>query len=145
MELTMSSAIWQVMVDISIMGALLLIGEFLRAKVKLIQKVLIPPAVIAGFLALLFGPQSPVEQLKILPLSTSFGTYASVLIVVIFAATPIGDKPQKGAASGPKISGMFFNVSGIAVLAVRRRHAGHTGAAGQTLSHSGRELWSDVA
>ena len=55
MELTMSSAIWQVMVDISIMGALLLIGEFLRAKVKLIQKVLIPPAVIAGFLALLFG------------------------------------------------------------------------------------------
>ena len=57
MELTMSSAIWQVMVDISIMGALLLIGEFLRAKVKLIQKVLIPPAVIAGFLALLFGPQ----------------------------------------------------------------------------------------
>ena len=116
MELTMSSAIWQVMVDISIMGALLLIGEFLRAKVKLIQKVLIPPAVIAGFLALLFGPQSPVEQLKILPLSTSFGTYASVLIVVIFAATPIGDKPQKGAASGPKISGMFFNVSGIAVL-----------------------------
>ena len=46
MELTMSSAIWQVMVDISIMGALLLIGEFLRAKVKLIQKVLIPPAVI---------------------------------------------------------------------------------------------------
>ena len=116
MELTMSSAIWQVMVDISIMGALLLIGEFLRAKVKLIQKVLIPPAVIAGFLALLFGPQSPVEQLKILPLSTSFGTYASVLIVVIFAATPIGDKPQKGAASGPKISGMSFNVSGIAVL-----------------------------
>lgn len=49
MELTMSSAIWQVMVDISIMGALLLIGEFLRAKVKLIQKVLIPPAVIAVF------------------------------------------------------------------------------------------------
>ena len=116
MELTMSSAIWQVMVDISIMGALLLIGEFLRAKVKLIQKVLIPPAVIAGFLALLFGPQSPVEQLKILPLSTSFGTYASVLIVVIFAATPIGDKPQKGAASGPKISGMFFNVSGLSLI-----------------------------
>ena len=102
MELTMSSAIWQVMVDISIMGALLLIGEFLRAKVKLIQKVLIPPAVIAGFLALLFGPQSPVEQLKILPLSTSFGTYASVLIVVIFAATPHrGQAPERGRV-GPQ-------------------------------------------
>lgn len=28
MELTMSSAIWQVMVDAAIMGTLLLIGEF---------------------------------------------------------------------------------------------------------------------
>lgn len=44
MELTMKAAIWQVMVDVSVMGALLLIGEFLRAKVKLFQKVLIPPA-----------------------------------------------------------------------------------------------------
>lgn len=91
------------MVDISIMGALLLIGEFLRAKVKLIQKVLIPPAVIAGFLALLFGPQSPVEQLKILPLSTSFGTYASVLIVVIFACHPHrGPSPRKGPRRAPR-------------------------------------------
>ena len=116
MELTMKAAIWQVMVDVSVMGALLLIGEFLRAKVKLFQKVLIPPAVIAGFLALLFGPKSPVEALRILPLSSSFGTYASVLIVVIFAATPIGDKPAKGAMSGSKMMGMFFNVTGIAVL-----------------------------
>lgn len=116
MELTMSSAIWQVMVDISIMGVLLLLGEFLRAKLKLFQKILVPPAVIAGFLALFLGPKSPFEALQILPLSSSFGTYASVLIVVIFAATPIGDKPQKGAMSGSRISGMFFNVSGIAVL-----------------------------
>ena len=116
MELTMSAAIWQVMVDISVMGTLLLIGEFLRAKVKLLQTILVPPAVIAGFLALMFGPQSPVEQLKVLPLSSSFGTYASVLIVVIFAATPIGDKPQKEAMSGSRLSGMFFNVTGIAVL-----------------------------
>ena len=34
MELTMSSAIWQVMVDAAIMGTLLLIGEFLRAKMS---------------------------------------------------------------------------------------------------------------
>lgn len=116
MSITMKDAIWQVMVDVSVMGALLLVGELLRAKVKLFQKVLVPPAVIAGFLALLFGPKSPVEALRILPLSSSFGTYASVLIVVIFAATPIGDKPAKGAMAGSKISGMFFNVTGIAVL-----------------------------
>lgn len=116
MELTMTSAIWQVMIDAAIMGTLLLIGEFLRAKVPIIQKVLIPPAVIAGALALLLGPKSPWEVCRILPLSDSFGTYASVLIVLVFAATPIGDKPQKGGMGGSKVMGMFFNVSGIAVL-----------------------------
>jgi len=116
MELTMSSAIWQVMVDAAVMGTLLLIGELLRAKITLLQKILVPPAVIAGLLALVFGPKSPWEILRILPLSESFGTYASVLIVIVFAATPIGDRPQKGATSGPKIMGMFFNISGIAVL-----------------------------
>lgn len=116
MELTMSSAIWQVMIDASIMGLLLLIGEILRAKLKIFQKVLVPPAVIAGFLALLLGPKSPFEVMRILPLSSSFGTYASVLIVVIFAATPLGDKPAKESMSASKISGMFFNITGIAVL-----------------------------
>ena len=116
MELTMSSAIWQVMVDAAVMGTLLLIGEFLRAKVKWFQKALIPPAVLAGVLALLLGPKSPWEACRILPLSSSFGTYASVLIVLVFAATPIGDRPKKGAMAGSKIMGMFFNISGIAVL-----------------------------
>ena len=116
MELTMTSAIWQVMIDAAVMGTLLLIGQFLRARLPLFQKLLVPPAVLAGILALVFGPKSPWEALRLLPLSASFGTYASVLIVVIFAATPIGDRPQKGAMSGPKIMGMFFNISGIAVL-----------------------------
>lgn len=116
MELTMTSAIWQVMIDAAVMGTLLLIGELMRAKIGLFQKALVPPAVIAGILALIFGPKSPAEALRLLPLSNSFGTYASVLIVVVFAATPIGDRPQKGAMSGSKMMGMFFNISGIAVL-----------------------------
>lgn len=116
MEITMKAAIWQVMVDVAIMGTLLLIGQMMRAKIKLFQKVLVPPSVLAGILALIFGPMSPIEALKILPLSGSFGTYASMLIVVVFAATPIGDRPRKGAESGPKISGMFFNITGIAIL-----------------------------
>ena len=115
-ELTMSSAIWQVMVDVAIMGSLLLLGTLMRAKIKLFQKVLVPPAVIAGVLALLFGPKSPIEAMRFLPLSTSFGTYASVLIVVVFAATPIGDKPNKESLKGSRMMGMFFNITGIAVL-----------------------------
>ena len=102
-EITMSQAIWQVMVDAAIMGTLLMLGTLLRSKIKLLQKVLIPPAVIAGVMALLLGPKSPIEALRILPLSAQFGTYASVLIVLVFAATPIGDKPQKGAMKGSKM------------------------------------------
>lgn len=112
MQLTMSKAIWNVFNDICIMAVLLLIGQFLRAKVKIFQKLLIPSALIAGFIALILGPKG----YGILKLSSSFGTYAAVLIIVIFASTPIGDKPSKESTSGPVIGGMFFNITGIAVL-----------------------------
>lgn len=104
--------IWQVFIDFGIMGTLLVIGQVMRANIKLFQKVLIPPALIAGFLALALGPKG----YAILPLSNAFGTYASILIVLVFAATPIGDRPSKEAMSGPVIGGMFFNITGIAVL-----------------------------
>ncbi len=103
---------WQVFLDFSIMAVLLLVGEILRAKVKVFQKLLIPAALIAGFLALALGPKG----YGILPLSASFGTYAAIFIVVIFAATPIGDTPSKEAMSSKVIGGMFFNLTGIAVL-----------------------------
>ena len=105
-------AIWAVFLDICIMSMLLVVGQILRAKVKIFQKLLIPSALIGGFLALVFGPMG----MGILPLSRTFGTYAAVLIVVVFAATPIGDKPNKEALSGPVVGGMFFNLTGIAVL-----------------------------
>ena len=41
MELTMTKAIWDVFNDICIMAVLLLIGQILRAKVKIFQKLLI--------------------------------------------------------------------------------------------------------
>lgn len=112
MQMTLTKAIWTIFIDISIMAVLLLIGQVLRAKLKIFQKLLIPSALIAGFLALLLGPKG----YNIIPLSSSFGTYAAVLIIVIFAATPIGDRPNKEAMSGPVIGGMFFNITGIAVL-----------------------------
>lgn len=104
--------LWTVLIDVGLMGGLLLIGQLMRAKLKIFQKLLIPPALIAGFLALLLGPNG----LDYLPFSESLGTYASVLIVLIFAAMPIGDKPNKEALSGPAIGGMFFNITGIVLL-----------------------------
>ena len=104
--------LWTVLTDVSMMGGLLLLGQLLRAKLKIFQKLLIPPALIAGILALALGPNG----WGILPFSKSLSTYASVLIVIVFAAMPIGDKPSKEAKSGPAIGGMFFNITGVAVL-----------------------------
>lgn len=104
--------LWTVFTDVCLMGAVFLVGQLLRAKIKLFQKFLIPPALIAGFLALILGPNG----FKLIPFSSNLGTYASVLIVVVFAAMAIGDKPTKEALSGPAIGGMFFNITGIAVL-----------------------------
>ena len=151
--------LWTVFLDVGLMALLLIIGQMFRAKVVVFQKVLIPPALLAGLMALFLGPMSPWPAIKLfwgctipfpvdlnaaaaaaaakaadaaaaakasaaelnkalplVPLSRGFGTYASVLIAVIFAATPIGDRPSKEALSGPVIGGMFFNISGIAVL-----------------------------
>lgn len=104
--------LWTVFIDVGLMAMLLLIGQILRAKLKIFQKLLIPPALIGGFLALLLGPNG----YNILPFSKSLGTYAAVLIVVLFSAMPIGDKPNKESLSGQAIGGMFLNITGIAVL-----------------------------
>lgn len=75
---------WTLVVDLGIISALILLGKLIRAKVKGIQRFLIPPAVIAGILGLVLGP----EVLGWLPLSGSLGTYAGILIAFVFAALP---------------------------------------------------------
>jgi ESS family glutamate:Na+ symporter len=75
---------WTIVVDLGIISALMLLGKLIRVKVKGIQKFLIPPAVLAGIIALVLGP----EVLGWLPLSGSLGTYAGILIAFVFAALP---------------------------------------------------------
>lgn len=75
---------WTIVVDLGIISALMLLGKLIRVKVKGIQKFLIPPAVLAGIMALVLGP----EVLGWLPLSGSLGTYAGILIAFVFAALP---------------------------------------------------------
>ena len=75
---------WTIVVDLGIISALMLLGKLIRVKVKGIQRFLIPPAVIAGTLGLILGP----EVLGWLPLSGSLGTYAGILIAFVFAALP---------------------------------------------------------
>lgn len=42
---------WSVFVDFALMGGLLVLGQYLRAKIKLFQSLLLPAALIAGALA----------------------------------------------------------------------------------------------
>lgn len=88
---------WTLFVDFGLIFALLLAGKLIRVKVKFIQKLFIPPSLIAGFLGLALGPNG----LGWLPFSDQLGTYAGVLIALVFASLPL---------SSPKFS--FKEVSG---------------------------------
>ena len=52
--------------DICIMSALMLIAKIIRTKIKIIQKLYIPSALVAGFLGLLLGKQF----LNVIPFSS---------------------------------------------------------------------------
>ena len=83
---------WTLFVDIGIISALLLIGKLMRTRIKLVQKLFIPPSLLAGFIGLTFGPYG----LDILPLSNQTGTYAGILIAFIFGALPLTSQKVKG-------------------------------------------------
>ena len=76
---------WVLFTDVGILCALLLVGKFLRVKIRLIQNLFIPPSLLAGLLGLALGPNG----LGWLPLSGYIGTYAAILIAVVFAALPL--------------------------------------------------------
>lgn len=83
---------WTLFVDIGIISALLLLGKLMRVKLKIMQKLFIPPCLIAGFIALAIGPNG----LGWLPLSNQTGTYAGILIAFIFACLPFTSSSSKG-------------------------------------------------
>lgn len=78
-------SVTDILVDFAIASFFIAVGQFLRAKVPLVQKFFIPPSMIAGFIALALGAQG----LGILPFSENIGSYASVLIILIFAGVGI--------------------------------------------------------
>ena len=83
---------WALFVDIGIISLLLLAGKLMRVKLKFIQKLFIPPSLLAGFIGLALGPHG----FDVLPLSTQTGTYAGILIAFIFGALPLTSQKAKG-------------------------------------------------
>lgn len=76
---------WNVVMDFGIMSGLILLSQFLRAKVTLLQSFFIPASLLAGMIGLLFGPNG----LDVIPFSSGFGQYSGVLIALVFAALPL--------------------------------------------------------
>ena len=82
---------WVLFSDLGIICGLLLVGKLLRVKVRLIQRLFIPPSLLAGVLGLAFGPNG----LGWLPLSGNVSTYAAILIAVVFGALPLSSPSFK--------------------------------------------------
>ena len=103
-----SSLLTELLCSLSIIGGLLLLGTFLRAKVKLFQKLFLPASVIGGFIGLLLGPMV-LGDYAILRVPETYihdwSLLPGTLIVPIFAAVPLGmfmDRSSQKSGSGKK-------------------------------------------
>ena len=92
---------WSMLVDVGLVSGLLLLGKLARARVRFIQKLFIPPSLLAGLAALVLGP----GVLGWLPLSDKTGTYASILIALVFSALPLTS--GKSSRGGSRIGRMW--------------------------------------
>lgn len=85
-----------VLIDFSMLSVLLVIGAWLRRKIKFLQIYYIPVSLIAGILGLLLGPQilgkiSPV----CFTFSSSIGQWAGILSAIVFSCSFLGLKLEK--------------------------------------------------
>ena len=102
---------WTFLVDFGLISVLLMLGKLLRAKVKFIQRLFLPPSLIAGFAALILGP----EVLKLLPINPSnCGTYSAVLIALVFGCIPLTS--QKKASESREGVGRMWAYSNSGML-----------------------------
>lgn len=90
--------VYDLLIDFTLASVLILLGQLLRAKITLFQKLFVPPSMIAGFLGLALGSQG----VSLLPFSSSIGAHAGVLIILIFTIVgingfTIGGKGGAGA------------------------------------------------
>lgn len=102
--------------SLGLLGAFLLIGTLLRAKLKPLQQAFIPASVIGGSLLLILGPQA----LNVLPVPEEWFSYYSIipgiLIVPVVAAVPLGLRLNRGSGAAP--SDFMKNIPALMGLSV---------------------------
>lgn len=87
--------VYDLLLDVGFASVLILVGQFIRAKIRFFQEFFIPASMIAGFLGLLLGKQF----LNVIPFS-SIGSYAGVLIIIVFAVVGINGFGSGGKGTG---------------------------------------------
>lgn len=91
-----SAMLTELLKSTGFLGAFLLIGVFLRAKVPVFQKTFMPASVIGGFIILILGPTC----LGVLPISEEwlsiYSLIPGILIVPVVASVPLGLTLGKG-------------------------------------------------
>lgn len=121
----MTTALFQELTTtLGLLYALLLTGMFLRAKVPLFRRLLLPSSVIGGFLGLILGP-SVMGDSAILPFSTetitTWSLIPGILILPIFASVPLGSGMEGSEVKSVKsnlprvllVCGLFSIAGGI--------------------------------
>lgn len=98
---------WVLFTDFALISVLLLVGQLARSYVPLFQKYMLPASLTAGFLGLGLGPNG----FGLIPLSSQMGTYASILIVLVFGALPISSKVTDAKAFGREVGEMWSYVT----------------------------------
>lgn len=81
---------YSMLLDFCIMSGLLFIAQMMRSKIKFLQNYYIPSSLVAGFLGLFGGPQF----LDILPFSNQTGSYAYLLVCILFAGLFLGKQEK---------------------------------------------------
>lgn len=76
--------------DVAWMSALMLVAKVIRSKVRFVQKLYIPSALVAGFMGLFAGKQF----LNVIPFSSEISNYAGILIAFVFGSMFIGNKTK---------------------------------------------------
>jgi ESS family glutamate:Na+ symporter len=97
--------------DFGLMSALLIIAHLLRSRVRLLQALYLPSAMIAGLLGFVGGRQ----LLNVLPFrqtepGAAMAQYPSVLVVVLFATLFLGARPRRSSlrATVANVGDTFF-------------------------------------
>ena len=109
---------YDLLVDVGWISVLLIIGNILRQRVRVLQQLLLPAPITAGLIGLILGP----EVLKVAPFSDQIGDYTTILIAVVFASMAysmdLGGSVAKGARNMWAFSTtMFMFQWGLFVLA----------------------------